>query len=276
MPAPEPRPLPEYVPERFWEERYSRLDLTRSGHRDLPEAYNRWLYRRKQAVLVRELARAGFSPRGKRVLEIGAGTGVYVDLWKRLGVASITGLDISQAATDFLRTRHPEFSFMKRDATEPGLRADCGGDFDLATALDVMYHVVDDARLEAALRNVAEVLRPGGMLVLHDQFLHRPSESHGYIRWRSLSDWGRLLEAAGFEVVARVPIFFGMIQTNDCSSTRSAACMDALWKHMQPLIYRWPGALGAVAYSVDSVLGSWLREGPSMELMLTRRKARAR
>ena len=54
--SPERRPL-EYVPESFWEERYSQIDLTRSGHRDLPEAYNRWLYRRKQAVLRCALAR---------------------------------------------------------------------------------------------------------------------------------------------------------------------------------------------------------------------------
>ena len=72
--SPERKPL-EYVPESFWEERYSRIDLSRSGHRDLPETYNRWLYRRKQAVLRRGLARIGFAPRGKRVLEIGAGTG---------------------------------------------------------------------------------------------------------------------------------------------------------------------------------------------------------
>src|SRR5437867_1676723 len=118
----------EYVPEHFWEERYSRLDLTRSGHRDLPEAYNRWLYRRKQAVLQRSLERIGVTPVGKRVLEIGAGTGIYVDLWKRLGVGTITGLDISRAATEFLGQRHPDVRVLKRDITEPGLRNDCDGD----------------------------------------------------------------------------------------------------------------------------------------------------
>jgi len=166
--SPERKPL-EYVPESFWEERYSRIDLSRSGHRDLPETYNRWLYRRKQAVLRRGLARIGFAPRGKRVLEIGAGTGAYVDFWKGLGVEHLTGLDISQAAVGHVRERHPEFSFLHRDITRPALRSDCGGDFDLATALDVLYHVVDDAHLQAALANVADVLRPGGVLAIHDR-----------------------------------------------------------------------------------------------------------
>jgi SAM-dependent methyltransferase len=270
--SPERKPL-EYVPESFWEERYSRIDLSRSGHRDLPETYNRWLYRRKQAVLRRGLARIGFAPRGKRVLEIGAGTGAYVDFWKGLGVEHLTGLDISQAAVGHVRERHPEFSFLHRDITRPALRSDCGGDFDLATALDVLYHVVDDARLQAALANVADVLRPGGVLAIHDQFLHRPSEDHGYIRWRSLSDWHRLLLSAGFEVVSRAPIFYGMVQPNDCASTRAAERMAGLWSRLSPWIQRAPGLLGVTLYALDSVLGTFVREGPSMELLLARRRA---
>ena len=270
--SPEREPL-EYVPESFWEERYSQIDLTRSGHRDLPEAYNRWLYRRKQAVLRRALARIGFTPRGKRVLEIGAGTGAYVDFWKRLGVEHLTGLDISQAAINHARGRHPEFSFLRRDITKAALRSDSGGDFDLATALDVLYHVVDDAGLQAALANVADVLRPGGVLAIHDLFLHRPSEDHGYIRWRSLSDWQRLLASAGFEVVSRSPIFYSMIQPNDCASTRAAERMAAMWSRLSPCIQRAPSVLGGMLYALDSVLATFVREGPSMELLLARRRA---
>jgi hypothetical protein len=48
--------------------------------------------------------------------------------------------------------------------------------------------------------------------------------------------------------------------------------MDALWERLYRLISRWPALLGAVNYSLDSLLGLFLREGPSMELMLVRRK----
>src|SRR5690349_6303430 len=161
----------EYVPERFWNERYSRLDLTRSGHRDLPEAYNRWLYRRKQAVLRRGLAAIGFAPAGKRVLEIGVGTGVYVDFWKRLGVQSVTGLDISSAAIEYLRARHPQSTFHHCDVTAPDAVV-APGAYDLVTSLDVLYHVVDDDKLAVALRRIAAALAPGGVFAMHDQFLH--------------------------------------------------------------------------------------------------------
>jgi hypothetical protein len=263
----------DYIPEHYWDARYSRLDLTRSGHRDLPEAYNRWLYRRKQAVLKRALDRAGFSAAGARVLELGAGLGAYLGFWKGLGVGDVTGLDISAAAVEFLRRRHGELRILKRDLTEPGLRGDVGAGFDLTTALDVLYHVVDDRRLEAALANVASVTRAGGLFALHDQFLHRPSEDHGYIRWRSLDDWQAALGAAGFEIVSRTPIFFVMVQPNDCPSVQTMARMDAVWRRLNPWIQRWPGAAGAALYAVDSALCAGRTEGPSMELMLARRRA---
>ncbi len=261
----------DYDPAKFWDERYSRLDLTRSGHRDLSETHNRWLYRRKQAVLKRGLQQIGLSPRGKRVLEIGAGIGAYLDFWKRQGVCDLTGLDLSGAATDYLAQRYPDFRFLKRDITEPALKADCGSGFDLVTALDVLYHVVDDGRLEVALRNVAEVLRPGGILALHDQFLHRPTEHHSYICWRSLQQWQEALGSAGFEIVLRRPIFFVMIEPNDCATPRGAASMAWLWRRVNALSWRLPRLTGGIAYAMDSSLGAFLREGPSMELMLARR-----
>jgi SAM-dependent methyltransferase len=273
MTTPQRHPA-DYVPDAFWAERYSSLDLTRSGHRDLPEAYNRWLYRRKRAVLRRQLAAAGFEPAGKRVLEVGVGTGAYVDFWQRLGARAIAGIDLSRAAIEFLRQRHPQLAFERRDITEPGAALQPQG-HDLVTSLDVLYHVVDDAKLAVALRHIAATLAPGGLFAMHDQFLHHPTEHRGYVRWRSLADWERLLDDAGLEVVSRTPIFFTMIQTNDCATPRSAARMDAWWDRLMPWIRRMPGVAGALAYCIDTSLGMFIREGPSMELMLARRKRAA-
>jgi SAM-dependent methyltransferase len=273
MTAPERRPA-DYVPAAFWAERYSRLDLTRSGHRDLPEAYNRWLYRRKRAVLRRQLAAVGFAPAGKRVFEVGVGIGAYVDFWQRLGVRGLTGFDLSAAAIDYLRTKHPQFRFEQRDITDPAVPGDPSG-YEIVTSLDVLYHVVDDAKLAVALSHIADALTPDGVFAMHDQFLHRATEHRGYIRWRSLADWQRLLDDAGLEIVSRTPIFFSMIQTNDCATPRFAARMDAWWDRWTPWVHRLPALTGALACGLDMALGTVLREGPSMELLLARRKTGA-
>ena len=260
-----------YVPEQYWQRRYSRFDLTRSGHQDLPEQYNRWLYHRKQAVLRRTLAAAGVSTAGRRVLELGAGLGAYFDFWKRQRVAELVGVDFSASAVEYLCQQHPGARVVRRDITEPDLVRDVGEGFDLTTALDVLYHVVDNARLAVALANIAAVTRPGGLLALHDQFLHRPSEDHGYIRWRSLLDWEAALTAAGFTIVARTPIFFFMVQPNDCRSPRTMAWMDAIWGGLNPWIQRLPRPVGTLLCGIDSAIGAVCTEGPSMELMLARR-----
>jgi len=264
----------DYIPEKFWEDRYSSLDLTRSGHRDLPESYNRWLYRRKQSVLASVLRRAGFVARGKDILEIGVGTGVYVDWWHSLGAASITGTDLSGTAIDHLQKRHREYRFCKQDVTDPAAGLALQATFDLVTALDVLYHVVDDTRLEVALRNIVKWMRPGGLCAVHDQFLHRPSEHHGYIKWRSLHDWTRLLDSVGLEIVSRTPIFYLMIQPTDCISSVSQKWMWVLWGYTSKCIRRWPGMVGAAAYFMDRMLSTFIKEGPSMEVVLLRVKER--
>src|SRR5690606_24218644 len=106
-------------------------------------------------------------------------------------------------------------------------------------------------------------LRPNGVIAIHDQFLHRSTEHHGYIRWRSLRDWQRLLSDAGFEIISRSPIFFSMIQPNDCSTPRSAALMDSLWRRTRSCIQRAPWAMGAFTYAADSLLSLVVDEGPS-------------
>lgn len=258
----------DYVPEEFWEERYSRLDLTRSGHRDLPEAYNRWLYRRKQDVLRRTLAQVGFTVRGQRVLEVGVGIGAYVDFWRGLGAREVCGTDLSATAVAELNRRHPDGRFERCDVTAPGAMSDFGR-FRLVTALDVLYHVVDDASLSQALANIRARLESDGLFVFHDQFLHRPTVDRGYIRWRSLTDWQQLLARAGFEIVARRPIFFTMIQANDGAPERLARA-DARWAQLMPWIVRFPSAMGALLSRIDGWLASTRDDGPSMELMIAR------
>jgi len=260
--------------EAYWAERYRVIDLTRSGHIDLPVSYNKWLYRRKVECLMRDLRRAGFDPKGASVLEIATGTGVYVEAWKRAGIGRLIGIDISQAATDALRKRFQGYSFHKRDLGEPGLIELTGTGFDLVTAVDMLYHIVEDERFPVALANLASAAKPGGLLAIHDVFPHRAELDFGYLKLRTLDAYTRALDAAGFDIVSRTPTFFLSVQANDPSSEAVGARMDAFWARVAyPIITRAPAAAGAVAYAVDRALGAFLREGPSFEMLVCRRRA---
>ena len=77
--------------------------------------YNEWMYRVRGRVFDAVVARH-FLPGGRpspapgaapfKVLDVGAGTGFYVDRWLALG-GSVTGVDLTDVAVDRLRERFP-------------------------------------------------------------------------------------------------------------------------------------------------------------------------
>ncbi|RMF26012.1 MAG: hypothetical protein D6759_20410, partial [Chloroflexi bacterium] len=65
----------------YWERRLIRHpNLKGTGHRAFSLAYNRVLYQAQRDCLELVLARHQISLQGKRVLDIGSGTGFYVQL----------------------------------------------------------------------------------------------------------------------------------------------------------------------------------------------------
>ena len=262
-----------YDAERYWAERYSTIDITKSGHIDLPPAYNAWLYKRKKEMLFKGLEFTGFSAAGASVLEIAAGTGVYVEAWRAKGVARLVGIDISAAATEHLRRRFPEYTFHKRNLADPGLADLVGRDFDVVTAVDMLYHVVRDPDFQVAIGNLAATVKPGGLLVIHDLFLREPEQDFGYIKLRPLDAYRASLDAAGFDIAWRRPSFFFSVQPKHMHSPAAMRRMERIWRGVtEPLIRRVPGVAGCMTYCADRVICGTLAEGPSFEMMICRRR----
>jgi SAM-dependent methyltransferase len=140
------------------------------------------------------LARSG---RPALILDAGCGTGNNLRHLARHGRA--VGVDLSDDALRFCRARGVAAARAELLALPfPDGRFDC------VTSLDVIYHrwVQDDA---AAVREMARVLRPGGLLLLrvpalgvlwgaHDEAVH---SRHRYRR----GEIRRLLESAGLSVL---------------------------------------------------------------------------
>lgn len=262
-----------YDPEKYWAERYKEIDITKSGHVDLPEIYNRWLYRRKKERLLDGLRRAGFNPKGASVLEIATGTGVYVEMWKQLGIAKLSGIDISENAVNALKVKYPEFSFSKRDLSEPGLTDLTGKGYDLVTAVDMLYHIVHDKDFPVALGNLADACKPGGYFAIHDFFMQHREMDFGYIKLRTLDAYQKALAKVGFEIVSRTPTFFLTVQTYDYASLKTKERMDRIWaRFLHPFICNKPNLAGRLGYYSDKILGAIRSEGPSFEMMVCRKK----
>jgi SAM-dependent methyltransferase len=158
-----------YRPREFWEQRLGdQFDLRGTGETGLSLQYNRACYALRAEVLEAALVRAGLLPGGRRVLDVGCGTGFWTEFYVRRG-AHYTGVDIAQVSVDRLAARYPDQRFVRADVSE----AVPGGPYDVVNVFDVLYHITDDARWEGALRHLAAAVGPGGVLLVTDVFSAR-------------------------------------------------------------------------------------------------------
>jgi 2-polyprenyl-3-methyl-5-hydroxy-6-metoxy-1,4-benzoquinol methylase len=190
----------DYRPREFWQERLrAQFDLRGSGETGLSLAYNRACYRLRAEVLTTALREHGFDPRGKEVLDVGCGTGFFTAYYLERG-ARVTGVDIAPVAIETLRARHPTSRFVLADIGEQPVE----GRFDVVNAMDVLYHITDDARWEAAVTHLTQAVREQGVLLISDAFsdMERLAEHN---RMRPLARYRTLLNDAGLMLAGLHP-----------------------------------------------------------------------
>jgi len=202
-----------YQPKAYWEERLSSrpLDVAAVGHIRLGLAYNQWLYRGLFRALRRALARMHVPVSGASVLDVGVGSGAFIPFWRERGVASITGLDITEASVGALRGRYPQDQFLQCDISAE-LPSGLEGRFDLATAFAVLFHIMDDAGFSRALANLSRALRPGGWALLSDCFPPEPAGPFHHEYYRTHDHYAGELKRAGLEAAGLEPVYFLMAQ----------------------------------------------------------------
>jgi len=271
----------------YWESRLrEHYSLAGVGYLRLGRRFNQWMYRIRGEVFDRvvqgigngdwgsreQVVRSGWT--GASVLDVGAGTGFYVDRWKRLG-ARITGLDLTDVAVEELSRCFPGNRFVRADIGGPldqmPLRP---ASFDAISAFDVLFHIVDDAAYSRAFQNIASLLRPDGWFLWSDNFLRHNAERVRHQASRPMAESLRIVEAAGLTVVTRVPMFVLM---NYPADTRSRLARWAWTAMVAPAMLGEPlgWALGAALYPLERVLVRAKRESPSTELMVCRRRGPA-
>ena len=265
--------------KRYWETRLrEHYSLAGVGYLRLGRQYNEWMYRIRGEVFDRTAERIAKSEerRGWRVLDVGAGTGFYVDRWLRMG-AAVTGLDLTEVAVRELSRCFPAVNFVQADIGGPLGGGPLGevllppGSFNAVSAFDVLFHIVDDTAYARAFHNIAALLRPGGSFLWSDNFLRHPTERVAHQVSRSLGESTAAVEAAGFEVIERVPMFVLMNYPADTTSKLARWGWTAM---VAPATLAEPigWAVGALLYPLEKALVERLKESPSTEIMVCRKQ----
>ncbi len=181
----------------------------------------------------RALNRAAAVGPGDRVLDVAAGTGTSSASLMNTG-AEVVSLDLSQGLIDVGRRRHPEVEFVLGSATELPFESES---FDAVT-ISFGLRNIDD--VEAALREMVRVTRPGGLVlvcefskatksvrVFHDGYLKYVAptlariaspagDAYDYLS-ESIFDWydqqslGELMKDAGLQDVEYRNLTFGTV-----------------------------------------------------------------
>lgn len=253
----------------YWERRLTGdVSLRTVGWLGLGASFNAWMYRIRARQFRRLMRR--YVTSGSRVLDVGAGSGFYVDLWQRLG-ARVDGCDITQASVDALRVRFPNSRFERVNVGEPGALGN-HRTYDAVSAMDVLFHIVDETQWRHAFANIASVLRPGGIFVLSDNFLRAGTKRAETQVSRSLGEFRDALAANGFEILTRRPVF-ALMNTPVDTTNRAYHALWRLTTRVASRSERLGNLAGAVLYPLELVLTSLLREGPSTEIMICRRSS---
>ncbi|GAB3488223.1 class I SAM-dependent methyltransferase [Nocardiopsis coralliicola] len=257
----------------YWDKRLKRnWTLHGVGMLRLAHNYNIWLYRVRDRVFRRTVRAARIDVPRSDVLDIGPGTGFYVERWRGMGARSVSGVDIADSAVAQLREKFPDVTFERADISDGAPFAD--GAFGAVSAFDVLFHIVDDDRYEAALAEVARVLAPDGRFVFSENFVPERRVGRKHYLSRSREEIEALLHRAGLEIVRRKPMF--VLMSPPVAS--SSKFLWGLWsKWVQPQAKRelrgkW---VGAAQYPFELVLTTVLRKSPVMEIVVCRKRADA-
>ncbi len=261
----------------YWESRLRQsYSLQGVGYQRLGTQYNKWMYRLRAHVFQRVARGLGVDWSSARVLDVGSGTGFYVEQWHNLGVPKVTGADITDVAVEGLGKKFPGDGFVQLDIGKPmtahGSRLTAHG-FDAVSAMDVLFHIVDDAEYAQAFRNIAALLAPGGWFIWSDNFLRHGTERVTHQVSRSLADSEAAVRQAGLQIVRRVPMFVVMNHPTDSRSRLARLAWTAM---VAPAALAEPlgWLVGAALYPLDLALTSVMRESPTTEIMVCRNSER--
>ncbi|GBE14882.1 bifunctional 3-demethylubiquinone-9 3-methyltransferase/ 2-octaprenyl-6-hydroxy phenol methylase [bacterium BMS3Abin14] len=264
----------EFDAKAYWEKRLmGKYDLSGVGWESLGRPYNRWIYWAKKKIFRRLAGPLCDSSSELSVLDIGSGTGFYIERWKELGVPAISGCDITAIAVEKLRERFPEIQFEQLDIA--GDIAKCGiasTKYDIVSSFDVLYHIVDDDSFERAVSNISNLMKPEGLFFLTDYFFRFRGFRSEHVVGRTLKDYKAVIEKNGFEILERRPASILCFPPSDVKSRLS----PTLW-YIATFPMRIVPALGYIYgllfAPVDVLLTKILKEGPGLEFMVCKKRA---
>jgi SAM-dependent methyltransferase len=257
--------------KRYWEGRLAEHPgLAGVGSLSFGRGYVTWLYRVRRRIFRRLTEALPIDVRSASVLDVGSGTGFYLERWLEAGVSDVVGSDITSVAVERIRAKLPQLTIEQLDMGA-AMRTPVPRRFDIVSMFDVLFHIVDDTAYRNAFANAALLVRPGGYFVFSEQPVpaaQRAELSGAHQRFRSMEDIESLLGA--FDIVRVTPMFVVMEFPIAASPVVRRA-----WRYGITGPSKIPGIgwlVGALLAPLELVLTRIARSTPTTQIFVCRRR----
>jgi ubiquinone/menaquinone biosynthesis C-methylase UbiE len=160
---------------RILEEHRRREREVPAGFYDLDRRANLFLRHGQERALRDALERSGFLPlAGRRLLEVGCGSGNGLEILERFGARreSLAGIDLDPGRAAACLARFPGADIRAGDASHLPWES---GSFDLVFQSTVFSSILDPAMRRAVAGEMLRVLAPGGAIFWYDFFMDNPA-----------------------------------------------------------------------------------------------------
>src|SRR6266511_1516161 len=258
------------------------------GHPDMGTEFNRLAYDLRLNALVRALQKSACFPPPNSIFEAAFGVGHYLKFWQSQHCRGVVGVDLSAQACKNAQRHFPEFDLREGDLAEINQWEDwleLVHSFAVVTAIDVIYHLIEDEAACRAVRNVAQLVAPKGILVLTDKFVQSPypvQEVPGHVMRRCLDWYTALLETQGLVLESTTPVFWCMDPPSRHDEQSLATTLAyVVWGMMRTGIKFWPHngrvqnffgkSLGSIGKVLDHVIVPGLHNTSNLTLAVFRK-----
>lgn len=279
----------KYMPEKYWEERLNKdFSLSGVGHLGFGLEYNIWLYKARLHVLKELLIKNNIICKDKKILDIGVGTGFYISFWEKLGAKQITGIDITNKSIEELKIKYPNHRFAKGNISSLDYNKIFPNEkFDIITAFDVLFHIVDEEDFKNAIENIRRFSHQGTIILIMDNFLKKYKSAKGHESDRTLSYYKKILNSYFIEIKEIKPLFYFMNTPIDIEVINNSLLKYLInmmwWLNLKVRgCYRRLGKLGgiiaylwaSILYFLDRIILKYTNIGPGTKLLLAKLKAK--
>jgi len=203
---------------------------------------------------------------------MGCGSGFYEDIWLSKGAKDLNGIDITAISVRELSAKYPSFNFYEADITSLTLIQDLKlkeKSFDIITAFDVLFHIVDDNKFEQAIKNIGMLCSEDGLIFMTDFFPHKRPYIIFHVNSRLLRHYLQVLSRNGIKIVDRMPVHYLLSAPFDVSNgLLQKILLRFWWGIIAKMIERTTHLLGPIFFILDSLLTRVFTESPAIEMII--------